>query len=245
MTKAAAQTLKELGNENSYTPEFFRELCEKIDLHDTDAKNTLSRTIILATQAYVRNYSNHVRELPTHEIKKELQKALSNIDKAANSLVKVSTSGYYGEALVNNLFDVINRKYPSLHGVLNAIIRPSRFGTITSPTRSLDLLAAMADGLEQTLENFESQKTPNRSEALYHWIMILSAKLEPIIGHKLEQSRYHNGEYISKRKLGDSELLHFIIAPLDPNVTISQLETAIKETHQERHNAPWNDYWPE
>lgn len=245
MAKAATQNLKTIGNENSYTPEFFEELCEKINIQDKNTKATLGRTIMLATQAYVRNYSNHVRELPAHEIKKELQKSLSNIDKAANSLIKVYTSGHYGEAVVNNLFDVINRKYPALHNVLDEIIRPSSLGVITSPVRSLDLLSAMADGIEQTLENFESQKTPNRSEALYHWIMILSAKLEPIIGHKLEQSRYHNGEYISKREIGDSELLHFIIAPLDPNVTISQLETAIKETHQERHNAPWNDYWPE
>lgn len=78
--------------------------------------------------------------------------------------------------------------------------------------------------------------------------MILSAQLEPVIGHKLEQSHYYKqgkkGEYISKKEISDSELLLFIISPLDPNVTISQLETAIKETRKERHNAPWDNYFP-
>lgn len=243
MAKASTENIKNIGNENSYTPEFFEELFLKIRLTTRPAQNILKRTIMLATQAYVRNYQDHVRELPAHEIKKELKKASSNIDKAAESLSKVYTSEYYSQALINNLYDVIYKNYPILHGLLNEIIRPSHMGAITFPAQSFILLAAMADGIQQTLENFKHEKTPNKSEALYHWIMILSAKLEPIIGHKLEQSRYHKGEYISKRKLSDSELLLFIIKPLDPNVTISQIETAIKETRQERHDAPWDNYF--
>ena len=243
MAKAAAKNLKEIGNENSYTPEFFEELFNKIGLETDSDKFVLKRTIMIATQAYVRNYGNYARELPPHEIKKELKKALSNIDKAALSIVKVCTSRYYSEATINNLFDVINKKYPSLHGLLDKILRPTDFGTITSSVRSLDLLSAMADGIEQTLENFESEQAPNKSEALYDWIMILSAKLEPMIGRSFEQSRYYKGEYISKREISDSELLLFIIQPLDPNVTISQIETTIKETHQERKEAPWDDYF--
>jgi len=245
MAKIAPKEFKPIGNENSYTYEFYEELFEKIDLKNKSDQFVIKRTIILATQAYVKNYSNHLREKPAHEIRKELEKALTHIDKAGESFMKVSTSQLYGEATVNNLYDVIHKKYPSLHGLLDQIIRDTPFGTITSPVRSLDLLSAMADGIGQTLENFESEKTPNKSDALYHWIMILSAKLEPIVGRKLEQSRYHNGEYISKREIGDSELLLSIIEPLDPNVTISQIETAIKETRKERHEAPWDDYFPE
>ncbi len=241
--KAAVNNIKNIGNENSYTPEFFEELFEKLKLTNQSQKNILKRAIILATQAYVTHYENHVRELPPHEIKKELKKALGNIDKAAESLIKICSTRYYSEALVNNLFDVIHRKYPPLHGLLDEIIRPSAFGTVTSLPRSLHLLSAMADGIEQTLENFEPEKTPNKSEALYNWIMILSAKLEPVIGHKLEQSRYHKGEYISKKEITDSELLLFIIKPLDPNVSLSQIETAIKQTRQERREAPWDDYF--
>jgi len=74
--------------------------------------------------------------------------------------------------------------------------------------------------------------------------MILSAQLEPIIGHKLEQSHYYDGKYVSKKEMGDSELLLFIIHPLDPNITISKIETAIKDTRKERHEAPWYDYFP-
>lgn len=243
MSKAAIDNIKNIGNENSYTPEFYEALYKKTGLKDQSEKATLKYAIMLATQAYVRNYSNHVRELPAHEIQDKLKKTLKHINKAADSLSEVYTSGYYSEAVINNLYDVIDKKYPTLHSLLDQIIRSTHAGPITSPLRSFVLLAAMADGIEQTLENFEHEKTPNKSEALYNWIMILSAKLEPIIGRKLEQSRYHEGEYISKREISDSELLLFIIKPLDPNVTISQLETAIKETRQERHDAPWDDYF--
>ncbi len=244
MGKAAIDNIKNIGNENSYTPDFFEELFQKIGLTAHQDKYVLKRTIILATQAYVRNYENHVRELPAHEIKDKLEKTLKHINKATDPLSEVYTSEYYSEAIINNLYDVIDKRYPTLHSLLDEIIRPSHLGTITSPARSLVLLSAMADGIEQTLENFEHEKTPNKSEALYHWIMILSAKLEPILGHKLEQSRYHKGEYISKREVSDSELLLFIMNPLDPNVTQSQIETAIKDTLKERRDAPWDNYFP-
>lgn len=244
MKMASAKDLKEIGNESSYTPEFFEELYQKIDLKDAHSKNILKRTVMLAAQRYMRHYGDYRREVAAHEIKKELKKSLSHIDKAADSLAKVYASGNYGEEIVNNLHTVISRKYPSLNSMLGHIIRgDGQFVTITSPARSLDLLGAMADGIDLTLKKNKSLKTTPKSIALYHWIMILSAKLEPIIGHRLEQSRYHNGKYISKREMGDSELLKFIIEPLDPNVTITQIETAIKETRQERHDAPWDDYF--
>lgn len=234
--------MKPLGNENSYTPEFFEELFPKIGLTDQSQKYILKRTIILATQAYVRNYSDYVREPPPYKIKEELEKSQAHIEKAISSLTKVCTSQHYSEAFINNLFDVIDKQYRSLHNLRDVIIPPDDF--ITSPIRSLAILSAMEDGIKQTLENFEHENTPNKSEALYHWIMILSAKLEPILGRKLEQSRYHEGEYISKREISDSELLLFVIKPLDPNVTQSQIETAIKDTHKERRNAPWDNYFP-
>lgn len=224
-----------------YSPEFFEELFQKIGITAQPERYALKQAIKLATDAYLTHCENHVRELPAGVIKDKLEKSLKNIDKASNFLDEVYTSSYYSEAVINNLFDVIDRKYPTLHNLLDEIIRPNDFGVITSPRRSLVLLTAMADGIKQTLENFESEKTPNKSEALYHWIMVLSATLEPLLGRKLEQSRYHNGEYVSKKEMNDSELLLFIIKPLAPDVTISQLETAIKKTHQERHNAPWDN----
>jgi hypothetical protein len=249
MKKTATKDIKKLGNENSYTKEFFEELYEKIDLKDASAKADLERFIILAAQAYMRYYGEYLRQLAAHEIKKELKKVVNHIDKAAESFIKVYASGNYGTDIVNNLYDVISEKYPSLHGMLKEIKRGNgKSISITSPARSLPLLEAMAEGINRTLKNYKSQKTTPKSTALYHWIMILSAQLEPIIGHKLEQSRYHKtengGEYISKKEISDSELLLFIIEPLDPNVTISQIETAIKETRKGRHDAPWDNYFP-
>lgn len=249
MKKAASNKLKKLGNENSYTKEFFEDLCKKISLENSSAKADLGRSIILAAQAYMRSFSDYKRQLPPYEVQKELKKATSHIDKAAESLIKVYASGNYGSEIVNNLYDVIQKKYPSLQGTLKEIRRGDEKSVlVTSPLKSVDFLASIADAVEQTLKTFNPKKTTARSVALCRWIMILSAQLEPIIGHKLEQSHYYKdgnkGEYISKKEISDSELLLLIIKPLDPNVTISQIETAIKETRKERHDAPWDNYFP-
>ena len=246
---AKSNDLKPIGNENSYTPEFFDNLCEKINLTNKDKKADLGRSIILAAQKYMRLYDEYLRQLAAHEVEKELKRVVNHIDKAAESLVKVYASGNYGEDIVNNLYDVIVEKYPSMHGTLSEIRRDRGYAVITSPLKALCFLESMSDAVERTVKNFPSKKTTPRSIALYHWLMILSATLEPIIRHKLEQSHYYKGkkkgEYISKKEMGDSELLLLIISPLDPNVTISQIETALKETRKERHNAPWNNYFPE
>jgi hypothetical protein len=249
MAKAKLNDLKPLGNENSYTPEFFSELCEKINLTDRNKKADLGRHIILAAQKYMSYYGEYQRQLAAHKVEKELGKVVSYIDKAQDSLWVVIMSGNYGEDIVNNLYDVISKKHPPLHGLLREIKRgDGEFISMTSPARSLALLSSMGEAIDRTIKNIPSRKTTPKSIALYHWIMILSAKLEPIIGHKLEQSHYYKegkaGEYISKKEISDSELLLSIIAPLDPNVTISQMETAIKDTRKERHDAPWDDYFP-
>lgn len=250
MKKINTNGLKNIGNENSYTKEFFNALCKKIGLTDTNQKSDLGQAIILAAQTYMRYYNEYLRQLAAHEIEKELKKTVNHIDKAAKSLIKVVASGNYGPDIVNNLYRVILEKYPSLRGTLKEIRRgDGQSLTITSPLKTVDFLASMGDAIEITIKNFPSRKTTSKSIALYSWIMVLSARLEPIIGHKLEQSRYHKtetgGSYVSKKKINDSELLLFIIKPLDPNVTISQIETAIKQTRKERHDAPWNNYFPQ
>lgn len=231
---------KPLGNENSYTKDFWQSLHEKLNLTDRHTQNRLEKTILLATQAYMRNYNENQKQLSAHEIKTEIIKAINHIDKASQSLINVYASGNYGEEITNNLYAVISKKYPLLSDTLPHLKNNIK----TSPIQSLEFLGALADGLNSTLENAESPDKTIKSIALYHWIMILSAQLEPIIGHKLEQSHYYNGQYVSKKEINDSELLLFIIHPLNSNITISQMETAIKDTRKERHEAPWNDYFP-
>jgi len=247
--KPQLKNLKKTGNENSYSKEFFENLYEKINLKNAKQKSELECAVILAAQAYMRHYDEYLRQLSAHEVKKELRKVIDHIDKAAKSLVKVYGSGNYGEDIVNNLHSAISEKYPSLQSILKEIKRGNGSAvSITSPLRTLPLLEAMAEGIERTLKNYKSKKTTPKSIALYHWIMILSASLEPILGYKLEQSRYQRTTegvaHISKKAISDSELLLFMIKPLDPNVTISQIETAIKETRKERHYAPWEHYFP-
>lgn len=248
MAKTKSNDLKPIGNENSYTSEFFVELYEKINLTDKNKKEDLAHYIILAAQRYMSYYDEYIREKPSNEIEKEFEKIISYLDKAQASFGKIILSSKYGDDIVNNLYDVISKKYPSLHGLLREIKRDGPFISGTSPARALPLLYSMQEAIEKTVKNLPSKKGTPKSIALYNWIMIVSAQLEPILGRKLEQSRYQKtdkgGEYVSKREINDSDLLQFIIAPLDPNVTISQIETALKDTHKERHEAPWDNYFP-
>ncbi|OIN85578.1 MAG: hypothetical protein AUJ12_08490 [Alphaproteobacteria bacterium CG1_02_46_17] len=248
MAKSKSNDLKPLGNENSYTPEFFDELYKKVDLKNPNKKADLRLYVILAAQKYMSLYGEYLRQLAAHEVEKELRKVANYLGKAQESLWKVIMSGNYAEDIVNNLYDVISKNHPPLHGLLKEIKRDGPFISGISPARSLPLLSSMEEAIGRIVKNFLPKKSTPRSVALYHWIMVLSAELEPIIGRKLEQSRYHKtdkgGEYISKKEMNDSELLLFIITPLDSNVTISQIETALKDTRKERHEAPWDNYFP-
>ena len=212
----------------------------KIDLTDKHKQNRLEKAIILAAQAYMRNFDSNHRQLAPYEIKKELEKTINHLDKGADALINVITSGNYGPEIANNLYAVISDKYPLLNSALPHLKTEFK----TSPAQSLIILQAIKDGLESTLENAKTPDKTIKSTALKQWIMILSAQLEPTIERKLEQTHYYDGEYISKKETSDSELLLFIIRQLDRNVNISQMETAIKETRKERYEAPWDDYFP-
>lgn len=247
MAKEKSNDLKALGNENSYTPEFFAELCEKINLTDRNKKSALKLYIKLAAQKYTNLYGEYLRQIAKHEAKKELKNALKHIEKATDSLFRIYASGHYGSDIISNIDDLIALDISCVHKTPKEMQREDDPFCIISPVISLNYIASLEEALELTIKNFPSQKTAPKSIALYSWIMVLSAELEPIIGRKLEQSRYHKtdkgGEYISKKEMNDSELLLFIISPLDPNVTISQIETALKDTRKERHEAPWDNYF--
>jgi hypothetical protein len=239
----AQESLKPIGNEKSYTPEFFEELFNKINISDNYSKKALKKSIIFAAQRYFSRYGDFQRESPPGKIKKQLKSANKNIKKAAISIGKVIQSGNYSHEIVDNLYDVVSEKYPSLSSLKSQIKKGG--GYVSSPLRSLALLNAMYDCIDLTLKNNPSKKTTTKSIALNEWLMILSATLEPILDRKLQQSRSHKGEYISKREISDSELLLLIINPLDPYVTISQLETAIRDTSKERHDDPWEEFFPD
>lgn len=235
-----------LISREAYTQEFYEELFNKIEINNRTHQKSFKDTIEDAADAYLTYSEHHAREIPINKVKTKLQQSLKHLNKASEGLENLFSSSTHSISLMNNLFDVIYKKHPPLHGLLDEIIPPNAlYVEMTSPMRSLALLQAMAEGIEQTLDYLDDEDVHeekfNKSEALYRWVMILSAMLEPTIGRKLEQSRYHEGEYISKRELNDSELLLFIIKPLDPNVTISQIETAIKQTRQERHAFLWNN----
>lgn len=234
MGKAAKSSIKNIANENSYTPEFFTELFSVLGVEDNNLKLELKNKISISARSYLRGY-NFYNSLSPHEIKKELERALQHIEKAESSLKTVFQSENFSNELVNSFYDQIKIYYPSLKGILPEIRDERHFGLnkIEAPTNTMQLLCVISDSIKRALK-YGSFRSYKKSNTLNHWIVSIASILEPILGHKLEQSRYHKGEYISKREVGDSELLKFIIEPIDPNVTISQIETAIKETHKER-----------
>ena len=224
-----------MNTENSYTPEFFDELFNILDIENHNLKSELKEQISISGRSYKRGY-NFYNSLPPHKIQKELQKALSHTEKAESSLDKVLKSENFGNELVDRFYEQIKYHHPSLTGFLPELRDEKHFGfnKTDAPTKTMQLLSVISDSIKSALEHGRF-RTYTKSHALNRWIVLIAPVLEPIIGHKLEQSRYHKGEYISKREIGDSELLKFIIEPLDPKITISQIETAIKETHKERH----------
>lgn len=99
---------KKHDNENSYTPDFFESLYKKIGLTDKHKQNRLEKAIILAAQAYMRNFVSNHRQLAPYEIKKELKKTINHLDKGADALINVIASGNYGPEISNNLYAVIS-----------------------------------------------------------------------------------------------------------------------------------------
>lgn len=224
-----------MNTENPYTPEFFDELFSILDIKDHTLKSELKKQIHISAGSYKRPYNFYDRSLPAHKIKTELKKALSHIKKAETSLDKVFKSENFGNELVNNFYEQIKFHYPSLMGFLPELRDEKHFGfnKTAAPANTMQLLSVISDSIESALKHGEF-RSYTKSNALNHWVVSIAPTLELALGHKLEQSRYHNGEYISKKETGDSELLQFIIKPIAPKVTISQIETAIKETHRKR-----------
>ncbi|MBI1302047.1 MAG: hypothetical protein GC137_10420 [Alphaproteobacteria bacterium] len=223
--------------ENAYTPEFFTELFNILGIEDHNLKLGLNNQIYLSAKSYIRSHSFYETSLPPNEIKREMQKACTHLKKAEASLEKVLNAGNFRHELIDSFCRKLEWSYPSLKGHLNEIReQPLEFGInkVDAPKKVMQLLYVILESIEFTIDTVDFRKF-KKSRSLNHWIISIAPVLEPIIGHKLEQSRYHKGEYISKREISDSELLKFIIEPLDPSVTISQIETAIKETHKERH----------
>lgn len=235
MAKAVANSIKNIGHENSYTPEFFAELFSILGVDDHDLKLDIEKQISVLARSYIRGY-NFYSSLPPHKIKEELEKALHHLEKAESSLEQVFQSKNFSNELVNGFYEQIKIYHTSLKGFLPEIRDENHFGfnKIDAPTKTMQLLSTISDSIKRALK-YGRFKSFKKSNALNHWVISMEHLLEKIIGHKFQQSRYHKGEYISKREVGDSELLKFIIEPIDPNVTISQIETAIKETYKERH----------
>ena len=238
MKKETTDHLHNTEDENSYTPDFLNTLFNILELKDQDLQLAIEQQLHFSAKSYVRGYKFY-NSLPPHKIQKELEKALHHIDKAEASLEKIFQSENFSNELVNSFYQEI-KFHPSLSSLLPEIRNENHFGfnKTDAPTKIMKLLSVISNSIQYALKysNFRSYK---KSNTLNHWVISMERVLEPIIGHKFQQSRYHKtdkgGEYISKKEMGDSELLKLIIQPLDPNVTIAQIETAIKDTHQERH----------
>lgn len=240
METEKSNALNSLGNENSYTEEFFENIFKDISIDDPKKKSKLKHSIISAAGTYLRYLEYYKKELPPHEISKELKKTIIYTEKAKASLNKIYESGNYNRELIECLCCIISEKFPSLDGLSKDMRIESNFVSTIRPEKSLSLLTVIQEGIKRAQDNYKMRGATTKSKALNRWLVVLSYELESIIGRSLEQSHYHKGKnkkegvYIPKRKVGDSEFLHFILKHIDPDLTISQIETALKDTRKER-----------
>ena len=240
MQKQLDKKLRRASCEEYYDDEFFNELFKMLNVKDDDLKLELKKEIINSATNYIYPYINHQLSLPSNVIKSELKKAQKHIKKAEESLYKVFESGNFDDEFVHVFYDRIESSYPSLHSLLAEIRSlPLKFGIYRddAPKNILKLLTLFSDAIEHALKNKKSRKF-KKIDPLARWLISISPVLEKTIGRKLQQSRYYKtdkgGEYISKNEIADSKLIEFIITPLNADISISQIETAIKETRKER-----------
>lgn len=241
MQKKLDKKLRRASCEEYYSDEFFAELFTILNVEDNDLKSELKAEILDSARCYMYPYITQELSLPPNAIKSELKKAQTHIKKAEQSLAKVFESGNFDDELVNIFYDRIEGFYPSLLSILGEIrYMPLKFGINRedAPKNIIKLLSLFDESIELALER-DSFRKLKKLDSLMRWLTSIAPILEKIIGRKLQQSRYYKtdkgGEYISKNEIADSELLKFIITPLNPDISISQIETAIKETHKERH----------
>ncbi len=226
--------------EEYYSDEFFAELFTVLNVEDNNLKSELKAEILNSARSYMYPYITQELSLPPNAIKSELKKAQTHIKKAEQSLVKVFESGNFDDELVSIFYDRIEGYYPSLLSLLGEIrSMPLKFGMNREDASKniIKLLSLFDESIESALERNSFRKL-KKLDTLTRWLISIAPTLEKIMGRKLQQSRYYKtdkgGEYISKNEIADSEILKLIIARLNPDISISQIETAIKETHKKR-----------
>ena len=240
MQKKLDKKLRRASCEKYYSDEFFTELFTMLNVEDNGLKLELKSEILNSARSYMYPYITLELSLPPNAINNELKKAQTHIKKAEQSLAKVFESGNFDDELVNIFYDRIEGYYPSLLSLLGEIrSMPLKFGMNRedAPENIIKLLSLFDESIESALERNSFRKL-KKLDSLTRWLILIAPMLEKVIGRKIQQSRYYKtdkgGEYISKNEITDSELLKFIITPLNPDISISQIETAIKETHKER-----------
>ena len=231
--------IKQLEDKSAYSNQFFSNLFDLIDLKEEGIRETLRRRVLDAEQTYLRHYNHFEGKISPHQIRKELDKTVKHIEKAKSSLEKLIVSESYDRELANGICWTIDSDYSDLKDYRKALQSDEdNFNWKVNPEKILDLLSIVNEGIENSLKYNPLRKVTRKNKALERWLVALSGKLEPVMGRRLEQAHYYKtdngGAYISNKVMNDSELLLFMIKPCDPSVTISQIETAIKNTHKER-----------
>lgn len=178
MAKAATNSIKDIADEKSYTPEFFSELFSILGVEDHNLKLELKKKISISARSYIRGY-NFYNSLPPHKIKEELEKAFHHLKKAESSLDKVFQSENFSNELVDSFYEQIKIYYPSLIGHLSEIRDERHFGfnKIDAPTKTMQLLSVISDSIRRTLKHgrFRSFK---KSNTLNHWVISMEHLLE-------------------------------------------------------------------
>ena len=148
-------------DKNFYEDEFFTELFSILGVEDHSIKTKLKNQICLSAKIYMRYHSFYETTLPPHEIKREMQKAFTHLQKAEASLEKVLNSGNFQHELIDSFCSRLEWSYPSLKGHLKEIReQPLEFGVnrVDAPKKVMQLLYVILDSIEFTADVVDFRK---------------------------------------------------------------------------------------
>jgi hypothetical protein len=239
------KTSRSRNPSSEYDSVFFEKLFEKLSLKDKKKQQLLERSILNAASNYFSFYEDYLNHVPDHKAREEIKyisKEMKNIKKRLPKIFKDRLRlSQVGRAFLKEC----KQKHPELKGLVTDIeVKENEFFTVHRTLVFLTVFDCLHAAFDQTGKSYKKKLfKPTKSEAIEHWLTSFSSVLESILERPLQQRRYEpkRGFIDKKDKIYDSDILLFILKPICPNATLTQIERAIKETKDERLNPPWED----
>lgn len=224
-----------------YTKAFFQDLFSKLSTNDKAKLNRIKEGILLAEKQYLRDIQSYEKQIPAHIAKKKIKKIRLQLDSTHKELSKLFNSNWSYPTTIALLAE-IEGKHPELKGFAQDLYPDDEMFRSICSNKILTTLAALSQALKIATAKAKPL-SKNKSLILENWLTSFSSVLEDAFDRPLKNRKYDGGRYSNnKGELYDSDLLLYIIKPIAPKTTLSQIETALKSSRGERLNPPWLDY---